>query len=229
MGNRKLQLYQSIKSRRMPEDDDLPTYEEATRMERVFPRNITQQFSRSVEDQKNGSRTCVLVCLFIAGYFILAVVMIIIGQHNSSYCPHSFLTDWLIAGGSIMLILGALLLIFCKLDDEREEQYTFISYLIGFAALAGFVCYILGCVWTWSSLSHSSSTGHKSTLDYEDGSELRRIKRTSCNDTVLYFSFFLTLLPFIILIALIYIILKLKEKCSSMEDIEEGSQTLETD
>ena len=135
-----------------------------------------------------------------------------------------------------MLIFGALLLIYFfylkfsgkSIEEEPDNKQNYILKLIGMTFLAGLICYILGCVWTWSNLGYSLQTGHKLTLGYEDGGALRHTKKASCNDTVMYFSFFLTFLPFILIIAIPCALILWKENCISEENAEEGVETDET-
>ena len=198
----------------MPREDGLPSYEEATGIQRILPQNISRQVSRRVnKDDNSGSCSpgCLYPILACAPVLILGILMIIIGQPNIFNCPHSWLPVWLVGGGIIILIFYALCLLFSlrfcinkggaqgePQTEEGARSMAWVIFLIYGDILAGLIWYVAGCYWTWRSVDAMLFINRKIWYGYSEAAWWPQAEGKACNDgPVLWFSFFATIFPFL--------------------------------
>ena len=156
----------------MPDEDGLPSYEEATGLDRILPPTIAREIRQRVTSQsEEGSTTTTTystMCCFtlwsclvcVLGYGILLVV---VGLSNLAECPHSKLPQWLLGSGAS--VVGVyLLVLFLSLKSlcfprHRFDtgQPQFLAWFVAMDVLFACVWYCLGCYWTWSSVSSWSA------------------------------------------------------------------------
>jgi len=197
----------------MSGEDRLPSYEEATGIQRVMPQNVNRQITRSVRDYKNASSsslcsgTILFPLLTWGPFLLLAILMIAIGRANTYACPHSWLPIWLITGGSLTLILDAIcLLIFLVIyfkkenDEENDKTHKGINFLLtfgGFLLLVDLIWYAIGCYWTWKHVDNMRIISRKIWRGYSEARWWRHAQVAACDGPVLWFSLFVTIFPFI--------------------------------
>eukprot|EP00091_Calanus_sinicus_P025219 TRINITY_DN9499_c0_g1_i1.p1 TRINITY_DN9499_c0_g1~~TRINITY_DN9499_c0_g1_i1.p1 ORF type:complete len:110 (+),score=23.74 TRINITY_DN9499_c0_g1_i1:66-395(+) len=100
----------------MPGEDGLPSYEEATGLERMLPHNIGRQITRAIsqsqEDSGSNLSKCGGCCCFLITIFLfilgLGVLLIVVGSTTMSECWDSMLPTWMVAMG--IAIVGAYVL-----------------------------------------------------------------------------------------------------------------------
>ena len=151
----------------MPREDGLPTYQEATGLQRMLPQNISRQISSRItdsEDDQSGfccSSLCLCLCLAFVSILLLGILMILFGHPNIFHCPKSWLPIWLVVGGSNILIFYTLCLLFslrfCYKKETWESEAivkveSWVVCLIYMDTVFGLVWYVVGCYWTWRSV-----------------------------------------------------------------------------
>jgi len=201
----------------MPDEDGLPSYAEATGIQRMLPQNISRQVSRRVNKDDNSglcSPGCLYPILACAPVLILGILMIIIGQPNIFNCPHSWLPVWLVGGGIIILIFYALCLLFSlrfclnkkgKQEEQQQPQteqgarsMAWVIFLIYGDILAGLIWYAAGCYWTWRSVDAMLFINRKIWYGYSEAAWWRFAEAKACRDgPVMWFAFFATIFPFL--------------------------------
>ena len=105
----------------MPGEDGLPSYEEATGLERMLPHNIgkeiTRAISQSQEDSESNLSKCGACCCFLITIFMLilglGVLMIVVGFTTMSKCMDSMLPTWMAAMGIAIVAAYVLPFLFC--------------------------------------------------------------------------------------------------------------------
>lgn len=200
----------------MPDEDGLPTYEEATGIQRMLPQNISRQISRRMnKDDKAGfcSTGCLFPVFACAPILLLGILMIVIGQPNIFNCPHSWLPIWLVWGGKLIVSFYALCLIYsplilCNKAMEGAKSIARVIFLIFEAIIViniygtiivGMFWYAAGCYWTWHSVNKMLSINRKIFwYGYRETPKWRVAEKAACRDgPVLWFSFFATIFPFL--------------------------------
>ena len=128
----------------MPEDDGLPTYEEATGWFDKIPteissNQITRQISRQtgINADDDAEDTCwnLILCMVLITVLPLSIVMISIGASTLDTCPDSLLPTWMMACGVFMF---SPYLSFCF--PKCSESLTGCFYLVLLSIIFVYCC-----------------------------------------------------------------------------------------
>ena len=134
----------------MPGEDGLPSYEEATGLERMLPHNIgkeiTRAISQSQEDSESNLSKCGACCCFLITIFMLilglGVLMIVVGFTTMSKCWDSMLPTWMAAMGIAIVAAYVLPFLFCCCEAVA-------SWVMAVDAVFCLLWFCCGCYWTW--------------------------------------------------------------------------------
>lgn len=137
----------------MPDEDGLPSYEEATGLERMLPHNIgkeiTRAISQSQEDSDSSLSKCGACCCFLLTVFLfllgLGILMIVVGSTTMSQCWDSMLPTWLLAMGIAIVAAYVVPLLICCC----EAIASIASWLLAVDAVFCLLWFCCGCYWTW--------------------------------------------------------------------------------
>jgi len=196
---------------KMPDDDErLPTYEEATGLQKILPHNISREAARRLTQNQSREQESILCpslqwivpILYNFPQIILGVVMIVIGDANKTVCPKSWLPGWLVGCGCSIIIFYILLMIysvkyFWKDDTESEPIYqSWTAWLMFIDIIFGLIWYGHGAYRTWSSVSDILWARRERILGDIDELWYQESQERACDGYVLWFSLFVTILPF---------------------------------
>merc|ERR1712183_1127780 len=154
-------------SEKMSEEDGLPTLEEA----------------RPTPQKRSGGHTQSCFCRwFFMCYALpqsaLGIVMITVGTTTQPLCHNSWLPIWLIGQG-----------------DWFKSEAGWLSVL---DFLFGICLWCYGCMWTWPGVNVKLYGGRALEKHPEiDRRWFYEAEAMACSDIILWFSFFVTVLPFL--------------------------------
>ena len=156
---------------KMTEEDEPPSYEEATGLKKMLPQNIGRQITRALsqQDEEEGTtddnntaadrcldklcskRSCIRM-LFASLLLGLGILLTIMGSHNLTICHHSMLPTFLLVTGCCIVGAYALcILLFCiMLSASRDTIASLAGCLVCLWSVFFVVWWIAGCYWTWS-------------------------------------------------------------------------------
>ena len=150
---------------KMTEEDEPPSYEEATGLKKILPQNIGRQITRALsqQDEEEGimddtadrcldkwcsKRFCIGMLLATA-LLGLGILLTIIGSHAN--CPYSMLPTFiLVSGCSIIGAYALCILLFCIMLCGPSDSIAPLAgcmVCLGSVLLVGW--WIAGCYWTW--------------------------------------------------------------------------------
>ena len=193
----------------MLEEAGLPTFEQATGLQKILPHNISNQIS--LRFSQPGADTtlfclglfwCVLL-IFILPLPLLGILMILAGQPSLAICRHSMLPTWLVvAGSSIMCIRFCIKNGIAESDGNLRPQ-SCTALLMSIDILFGMVWYGFGCYWTWTSVNVTMFISSKRCQGYEDEDWFNAALDEASVGPVLWLSLIGTILPFLYVIIII--------------------------
>ena len=199
----------------MPLEDGLPTYEEATGLERILPHNIARDITRAISQSEEGSSTAnkgLFWCLLVLGLILvlaLGILMIAVGATNLVQCPQSMLPKWLLGSGSSVVAPYIIVLLFClkglvvqrhRFDDGKPQL---MAWLVAMDVFFAIIWYCAGCYWTWTSVKEQGEVQSSVTVLSEDRMVKQASNSAACLGHVFWLCVIVTSLPIICIILVI--------------------------
>ena len=175
----------------MSEEDGLPTLEDATPTgeQRMLPQK------RSGGQSCFWSWTCrwFFMC-YALPQSALGIVMITVGTTTEALCRDSWLPIWLIGQGGSIVIFYTLIFLY-NIDHWFKSEVGWLTVL---DFLFGLCWWIYGCMWTWPGVNVKLYGGRVLEKHPEiDQRWFYEAEAMACSDIILWFSFFVTVLPFL--------------------------------
>ena len=159
---------------KMTEEDEPPSYEEATGLKKMLPQNIGRQLTRvmSQQDEEAGttndnntaadqspdklcSKTCCIRMFLATALLGIGILLTIIGSHVD--CSHSILPMFILVSGCSILgayafcILAICFMFFGPSRVHGVHPSCIPGFLVCLDSVFFVFWWIAGCCWTWIS------------------------------------------------------------------------------
>ena len=207
-------------------------------LKKTAPSEVSRQISQKISTMEENessfcfSTVCIWLTLACIPILILGIIKVIIGFANIFHCPHSWIPIWLfISGVNIIIIypIGLFTMIrFCfrRQSGNSEERQTRAVLLVYLQCLFSFIWYILGCYWTWSSLSKIRQVTEEPTSTITQLVGKQFVRASACEGFPLWFSFISTLFPLVYLLLFCGLMsYRMKRICWCITETEVGRRS----